>query len=80
MASTATRALLDGPVWASDPTEGPANREDPEALGITRTTGYGLEYQQIGSGFYPSRRVLNQKLSRVGLGFRAQAAHGHSRA
>ena len=49
-------------------TEGPLNRQEPEAIGITRTTGYGLEYQQTGSGFYPSRRVTQSEIPRVGLG------------
>ena len=45
MASTATRTLLAADVWASS-ADGATNRQTPESLGLTRTTGYGLEYQQ----------------------------------
>ena len=75
MASAETRTLLAADVWASS-TEGEANRQNPEAIGLTRTTGYGLEYQQLDSGFYPSRQVLNQRYHEWELGFRHKLLMG----
>ena len=76
MASTETRALLTGPVWASDPDVGQDNRQNPEELGIVRTSGFGLEYQQRDSGFYPPRRVFNQRYHEWDLGFRHKLLMG----
>ena len=77
MASAETRALLAADVWASS-ADGAMNRQTPEAAGLTRTTGYGLEYQQIGSGFFPSRLVLNQRYHEWELGVQTQADQRHS--
>ena len=57
MADTESRKLLTG-VWASGST---ADREDPVDVGITRTAGFDLRYEQIGSGAEPERTVVNQK-------------------
>ena len=75
MASAATRTLLAADVWASS-TEGAANRQLPEALGIVRTIGYDLKYQQRGSGFYPSRTLTNQRYHEWELGFRHKLRYG----
>lgn len=68
MASASTRRLLTGPVWASS-SEGATNRQNPEALGLTRAVGYDLKFQQEGTGFYPSRRLTNQRYHEWDLGF-----------
>ena len=75
MASAATRTLLAADVWASS-ADGATNRQTPEALGLTRTTGYGLEYQQADSGFYPSRRLTNQRYHEIELGLRHKLLMG----
>ena len=75
MASAETRALLDADVWASS-ADGAMNRQTPEAAGLTRTTGYGLEYQQRGSGFFPKRLVVNQRYHEWELGFRHKLING----
>ena len=56
-ASAEERKIL-GNLWASDAT---ADREDPEDVGITRTDGWPIAYEQIGSGKEPERSVFNQK-------------------
>ena len=78
MASAETRALLAADVWASS-SDGAMNRQTPEAAGLTRTTGYGLEYQQADSGLLPVAAGAESAVSRVGVGFPAQAAEGHPR-
>ena len=60
MARAETRTLLAADVWASS-AAGALNRQNPEDLGITRTAGFGIEYQQANSGFYPPRTVFNQR-------------------
>ena len=51
------KKILDG-VWASDPM---ADREDPEDEGIARQQGFGVSYEQVGSGATPERVVFNQR-------------------
>ena len=58
MADAQAKKILTG-LWASGSS---ADREDPEDLGITRTEGFDLGYEQIGSGDYPQRSIFNQKM------------------
>lgn len=56
MADSESRKVI-GNLWASGAT---ADRQDPEDVGITRTAGFNLPYEQIGSGSEPERTVFNQ--------------------
>ena len=56
MADTQSKKVL-GATWAS---ASMAETEAPEDVGITRSTGYTLPYEQIGSGSEPERTVVNQ--------------------
>ena len=75
MASAATRTLLDADVWASS-AEGTANRQTPEALGIVRTVGYDLKYQQRDSAS-TEPPADEPAVSRVGSGVPSQDAPRH---
>ena len=57
MADSETKKILGG-IWASGDT---GDRTDPEDVGIERTEGWRLAYEQIGSGFEPERAMFNQK-------------------
>ena len=39
----------------------PATGTDPDDLDIDRTRGFGVEYEQIGSGREPEREIFNQR-------------------
>lgn len=56
MADTEAKQIL-GNLWADT-----GDREDPEDVGIARTTGWPVSYEQIGSGSEPERTVFNQLL------------------
>ena len=58
MVDTQAKKILAGGIWASADA---ADRVDPEDVGISRTEGWRLAYEQIGSGFEPEREVVNQK-------------------
>ena len=58
MADTESKKVM-GNVWASDAR---ADRIDPEDLGLTRSEGWPVAYEQIDSGFEPEREVFNQKM------------------
>ena len=58
MADAQSLKILEG-LWASGAS---ADRQDPVDAGITRTEGFGLGYEQIGSGDYPERTIFNQKM------------------
>ena len=58
MADTQAKKLLGG-AWASGIA---ADREDPSDVGIARTEGWNIPYEQIGSGKEPERTVFNQLL------------------
>ena len=75
MASVDTRRLLAGPLWASS-IEGAANRQNPEAAGLTRTIGWDLKYQQEGAGFHPEREVVNQRMREWDGGLRDKFVFG----
>ena len=51
------KKVLEG-LWASDAM---ADREDPEDEGIARQQGFGVSYEQVGSGATPERVVFNQR-------------------
>ena len=69
MASAETVRLLAADAWAGDPATGAPNRQTPEDAGLTRTLGFTLAYQQQDSGFYPQRRVFNQRYYEWDLAF-----------
>jgi len=54
--SEAYKALLDEDTWASSPS---AFKQSPEDVGIDRADGWGLAYEQIGTGKFPERGVFN---------------------
>ena len=57
MADTEAKKDLTG-AWASAEA---ADRTDPEDQGIDRREGFGVSYEQVGSGSAPERAVFNQK-------------------
>ena len=63
MADVQARKLLAGP-WALN-----GDRADPEDLGIDRETGWGVDYEQLGSGNTPERLVVNQKFCELSAAF-----------
>ena len=75
MASAATRTLIAADIWASS-ADGATNRQNPEDIGLTRTNGYGIEYQQSESGFYPSRTLTNQRYHEIEHGLRHKMLMG----
>ena len=66
------KKMLTG-IWASGPT---ADREDPSEYGITRNRGWGVAYEQVGSGLEPEREVYNQKFREVEGAFREKMRMG----
>ena len=56
MADDQAKKLL-GNEWADS-----GDRTDPEDVNITRSVGWDVRYEQIGSGFEPEREVFNQLL------------------
>ena len=58
MADSESLKILTG-LWASGSS---ADRQDPVDAGITRTEGFDLGYEQIGSGDFPQRSIFNQKM------------------
>ena len=57
MADAEAKKILSG-LWASGAA---ADREDPVDAGLTRSTGWPLSYEQIGTRDEPEREVFNQK-------------------
>ena len=62
--------------WASDATQGAGNRQLPEDANIRRTIGFGVAYQQPGTGFFPQRRVFNQRYFEWDEGFKHKLVLG----
>jgi len=60
-------------VWASGPE---AEREDPESLGLIRSRGWPVSYEQPRSGKEPERTVFNQKFREVGAAFFERMRYG----
>lgn len=56
MADSEAKQIL-GNLWAEN-----GDREEPEDLGLTRTTGWPVAYEQIGAGKEPERTLFNQLL------------------
>ena len=77
MARTETKTMLDADIWASS-SDGAENRQNPEDVGIVRTVGYDLKYQQEGSGLYPSSHGHQPAIPRVGARPTPQADDVHS--
>ena len=60
-------------IWASG--EG-ADRESPADVGITRARGWGVAYEQVGSGLEPERTIFNQKFREVEGAFQEKMRMG----
>ena len=56
MADSEARKLL-AQYWAAG-----GDRADPSDVGLTRSEGWGVSYEQPGSGREPERAVFNQRL------------------
>ena len=76
MISDAAARLATSDSWASDATLGAENRTLPEDEGITRTRGFGIAYQQPGTGFFPQRTVFNQRYFEWDEGFKHKLVSG----
>ena len=75
MADAQAKKIL-GKLWASGVN---AARFAPEDIGLTRTTGWPVAYEQIGSGFEPEREIFNQRFREIdgwaGHNMRTGGAH-----
>ena len=72
MTTARIRAMIEKP-WAIDASE---NRENPEVHDIVRTVGWDIRYQQEGTGKFPERTVINQKLCEIQSGLRERYLAG----
>ena len=70
MADTEAKKILTG-LWADT-----GDRTDPDDLGLSRTTGWPVAYEQIGSGFEPERAVFNQRLRELDGAFADEMRYG----
>ena len=69
---TQAKKILSG-VWASGDD---AERESPEDAGIDREEGWGLPYEQPGSGALPEREVWNQRWRELDGAFAEEMRYG----
>lgn len=65
-----------GNLWADS---APLNRQTPEAVGIERTRGWTLEYEQHGTNKYPERKVWNQLVRELQGAFAESMLYGFPR-
>ena len=70
MADTEAKNLLAG-LWADT-----GDRTDPEDLGLTRTTGWPVAYEQLGSGAEPERALFNQRFRELDGAFADEMRYG----
>ena len=71
--SAGFKAMLARDVWASSDV---AAVETPEDAGLRREDGWGIAYEQIGSGKYPERAVFNNNLQELSAAFADIATQG----
>ena len=72
MADTEAKKFL-GELWASSAS---ALRSDPSVYGLTRTEGWDVRYEQLGTRKFPEMRVFNQLLRELQGAFAGQMTQG----
>ena len=68
-----TKELLNRPLWASSQT---AQRTPPTELGLTRSDGWPVAYEQALTGKTVERDLCNQHLHELGAAYRDIASMG----
>ena len=71
--SPGTKAVLDKDIWASDDN---AQKLTPEEVGLTRSEGWPVTYEQLHTGKFPEREVFNQHMFELGSAVTDIAASG----